>query len=107
MNNQVQGWQRLSDKVNAQWFQYVQETQLPKIIGGVSPIRSLVNVGSGVIDLVLLPMEQYNKDRNLIKGRFALVNILFLLYITNFLFEFSQVFNEVASHLFKQRHWRH
>jgi autophagy-related protein 2 len=34
----------------------------------VSPVRSLVNVGSGVADLVLLPIAQYKKDKRLVRG---------------------------------------
>lgn len=38
------------------------------VISGVSPIRSAVNVGSGVADLVLLPIAQYKKDGRVIRG---------------------------------------
>ncbi len=37
-------------------------------MSGVSPIRSAVNVGSGVADLVLLPIAQYKKDGRIIRG---------------------------------------
>lgn len=37
-------------------------------MSGVSPIRSLVNVGSGVADLILLPIEQYRKDGRIGRG---------------------------------------
>ena len=43
-------------------------TQLVDVISGVAPIRSLVNVGSGVADLVLLPIEQYKKDGRIVRG---------------------------------------
>jgi len=38
------------------------------VISGVSPIRSVVNVGSGVADLVLLPIAQYRKDGRVVRG---------------------------------------
>ena len=38
------------------------------VISGVSPIRSAVNVGSGIADLVLLPIAQYKKDGRIIRG---------------------------------------
>ena len=38
------------------------------VISGVSPIRSVVNVGSGVADLVLLPIAQYKKDGRVYRG---------------------------------------
>jgi autophagy-related protein 2 len=34
----------------------------------VAPIRSVVNVGSGVADLVLLPIAQYKKDGRIVRG---------------------------------------
>ena len=43
-------------------------TQLVDVISGVSPIRSVVNVGSGVADLVLLPIAQYRKDGRVVRG---------------------------------------
>lgn len=43
-------------------------TQLVDVISGVSPIRSVVNVGSGVADLVLLPIAQYKKDGRIVRG---------------------------------------
>ena len=43
-------------------------TQLVDVISGVAPIRSVVNVGSGVADLVLLPIAQYKKDGRVYRG---------------------------------------
>lgn len=43
-------------------------TQLVDVISGVSPIRSVVNVGSGVADLILLPIAQYKKDGRIVRG---------------------------------------
>lgn len=42
--------------------------QLADVISGIAPIRSLVNVGSGVADLLLLPIAQYKKDRRVFRG---------------------------------------
>lgn len=38
------------------------------MISGIAPVRSVVNVGSGVANLVLLPIEQYRKDGRLARG---------------------------------------
>jgi autophagy-related protein 2 len=46
----------------------VKANQIADIVSGVSPIRSLVNVGSGVADLILLPIEQYRKDGRIGRG---------------------------------------
>lgn len=42
--------------------------QLADVISGIAPVRSVVNVGSGVADLVLLPLEQLRKDGRLGRG---------------------------------------
>lgn len=50
------------------WTPDVKANQLADIITSIAPIRSLVNVGSGVADLVLLPLEQYGRDRRIVRG---------------------------------------
>ena len=54
--------------LNDLWTPDVKATQLVDVISGVSPIRSLVNVGSGVADLILLPISQYKKDGRIVRG---------------------------------------
>ncbi|KAF9650852.1 hypothetical protein BDM02DRAFT_3092255 [Thelephora ganbajun] len=64
----VTGWPRLFDLLNDIWTPDVKATQLVDVISGVAPIRSVVNVGSGVADLVLLPIAQYKKDGRVLRG---------------------------------------
>jgi autophagy-related protein 2 len=54
--------------LNDLWTPDVKATQLMEVISGVSPIRSVVNVGSGFADLVLLPIAQYKKDGRIVRG---------------------------------------
>jgi len=54
--------------LNDLWTPDVKATQLVDVISGISPIRSMVNVGSGVADLVLLPISQYKKDGRIVRG---------------------------------------
>lgn len=54
--------------MNDLWTPDVKATQLVEVISGVAPIRSVVNVGSGVADLVLLPIAQYKKDGRIVRG---------------------------------------
>ncbi|KAF7363504.1 GP-PDE domain-containing protein [Mycena sanguinolenta] len=61
-------WPRLFDMLNDLWTPDVKATQLVDVISGVAPIRSVVNVGSGVADLVLLPIAQYKKDGRIVRG---------------------------------------
>ena len=65
---QITGWARVGDLLNDLWTPDVKATQLVDVISGVSPIRSVVNVGSGMADLVLLPIAQYKKDGRVIRG---------------------------------------
>ncbi|KAI0054145.1 hypothetical protein FA95DRAFT_1585813 [Auriscalpium vulgare] len=64
----VTGWPRFFDLLNDMWTPDVKATQLADVISGVAPIRSVVNVGSGVADLVLLPIAQYRKDGRVVRG---------------------------------------
>jgi len=54
--------------LNDLWTPDVKATQLAEVISGVAPIRSVVNVGSGVADLILLPIAQYKKDGRIVRG---------------------------------------
>lgn len=67
-SSQVTGWPRLFEMLNDLWTPDVKATQLVDVISGVAPIRSMVNVGSGVADLVLLPISQYKKDGRIVRG---------------------------------------
>lgn len=64
----ITGWARFFDTLNDLWTPDVKATQLVDVISGVAPIRSVVNVGSGVADLVLLPIAQYKKDGRILRG---------------------------------------
>ncbi|TIA99521.1 hypothetical protein E3P96_02903 [Wallemia ichthyophaga] len=64
----IVGWPRLFDLLQDTWTPDVKANQLSDVISGVAPVRSLVNVGSGVADLVLLPIEQYRHDKRIIRG---------------------------------------
>ncbi|KAG2157198.1 hypothetical protein DEU56DRAFT_8443 [Suillus clintonianus] len=64
----ITGWPRFFDTINDLWTPDVKATQLVDVISGVAPIRSMVNVGSGVADLVLLPIAQYKKDGRIVRG---------------------------------------
>ncbi|RKP07930.1 ATG C terminal domain-containing protein [Thamnocephalis sphaerospora] len=64
----VSGLHKLADAIQATWLPHIRYTQVPSFVSGVSPIRSVVNIGSGVADLVLLPIEQYRKDGRIVRG---------------------------------------
>ncbi|TFK29985.1 hypothetical protein FA15DRAFT_663305 [Coprinopsis marcescibilis] len=64
----ITGWPKMFEMLNDLWTPDVKATQLVEVISGVAPIRSVVNVGSGVADLVLLPISQYKKDGRIVRG---------------------------------------
>lgn len=64
----VNGIDSLLDKLGQEWLPHILNTQKINMVSGVSPVRSIVNLGTGVADLVLLPIQQYRKDGRIIKG---------------------------------------
>ncbi|XP_032229224.2 autophagy-related protein 2 homolog B isoform X2 [Nematostella vectensis] len=51
-----------------EWLNDIKRTQLPRILGGVGPVHSFVQLFQGVMDLVWLPIEQYRRDGRVIRG---------------------------------------
>ncbi|KAF7724185.1 autophagy- protein 2 [Apophysomyces ossiformis] len=64
----IDGLTKLFEKLEQEWLPHIKNTQVPHMVSGVSPIRSIVNLSSGVADLILLPIQQYRKDGRIIKG---------------------------------------
>lgn len=50
------------------WTPDVKANQLADVVSGIAPVRSVVNVGSGLADLVLLPLDQYRRDKRVGRG---------------------------------------
>ncbi|KAJ1668675.1 autophagy- protein 2 [Coemansia sp. RSA 1646] len=64
----VAGISKLVRELGKAWLPHLTQTQIPGVVSGLTPLRSLVNIGSGVADLVILPIEQYRKDGRLVQG---------------------------------------
>ncbi|KAI2469468.1 hypothetical protein F4781DRAFT_216911 [Annulohypoxylon bovei var. microspora] len=64
----VSGFDRLGKTLNDIWMPDVKKTQLPGVLAGLAPVRSLVNVGSGFKDLVEIPIREYKKDGRIIRS---------------------------------------
>ncbi|KAK7431765.1 autophagy-related protein 2 [Neonectria magnoliae] len=71
----VSGFDRLGQTLNDIWTPDVKANQLPGVLAGLAPVRSIVNVGSGIKDLVEIPLREYKKDgrvfRSISKGAAA------------------------------------
>ena len=64
----VSGFDKLSKTLNDIWMPDIKSNQLPGILAGLAPVRSLVNVGGGVKDLVVVPMREYRKDGRVMRS---------------------------------------
>ncbi|OCK85551.1 hypothetical protein K432DRAFT_421693 [Lepidopterella palustris CBS 459.81] len=71
----IKSFDELHHTLNDVWMPDVKRHQLPGVLAGLAPVRSIVNVGSGVRDLVVVPMREYKKDgrimRSIQKGVYA------------------------------------
>ncbi|MBW0479527.1 hypothetical protein O181_019242 [Austropuccinia psidii MF-1] len=59
---------RIGELLQDIWTPDVKANQLTDVISGIAPVRSVVNVGSGLADLLLLPIEQVRKDGRFTRG---------------------------------------
>lgn len=64
----ISGFPRLSKELNNTWMPDIQRTQLGDVLSGVAPVRSIVNLGAGVRDLVVVPVREYKKDGRVLRG---------------------------------------
>ena len=64
----VSGFDRLGKTLNDIWMPDIKRNQLPGILAGLAPVRSLVNVGSGIRDLVVVPIREYQKDGRVVRS---------------------------------------
>ncbi|RDW65834.1 putative autophagy regulatory protein Atg2 [Aspergillus mulundensis] len=71
----AKGFDKLGQALNDVWMPDIKNNQLPGVLAGLAPIRSLVNVGSGFKDLVAVPVREYRRDgrivRSIQKGAFT------------------------------------
>ena len=64
----VSGFDRLGKSLNDIWMPDIKQNQLPGILAGLAPVRSLVNVGGGFKDLVVVPVREYRKDGRVVRS---------------------------------------
>lgn len=62
------GIPQLSRSLMRAWAPSIQQTQLVGLLLGILPIASIVNIGSGVKDLVTIPIKEYKKDGRLLRS---------------------------------------
>lgn len=64
----VSGFDRLGKTLQNIWTPDVTTNQLPGVLAGLAPVRSLATVGSGFKDLVEIPIAEYKKDGRIIRS---------------------------------------
>lgn len=66
--NGMLGFDRLVQYAVQEWINDIKKHQIPNVIGGVGPMHSIVQLCGGVKDLFWLPVEQYRKDGQIVRG---------------------------------------
>ncbi|KAK3365657.1 hypothetical protein B0T24DRAFT_394517 [Lasiosphaeria ovina] len=64
----VSGFDRLGIQLNDLWTDNVKRTQLPGILAGLAPVRSVVNASSGFRELIEIPIREYRKDGRIVRS---------------------------------------
>lgn len=64
----VSGFDKVGKMLNDIWTPDVKHNQLPGVLAGLAPIRSIANVGGGVRDLVVVPIREYRKDGRVVRS---------------------------------------
>jgi len=64
----ILGVEKLVALAATAWLTDIRSTQLPALLGGVGPMHALLQMVSGLRDLVLMPIEQYRKDGRIVRG---------------------------------------
>ncbi|PJF16974.1 hypothetical protein PSACC_03200 [Paramicrosporidium saccamoebae] len=64
----ISGTDGLLNSVIGAWLPFVRNTQMPQVMSGITPVRTLLNLGGGMTDFVLLPIEQYKKNGRIFHG---------------------------------------
>ena len=62
------GWDGCFVELAKYWAIDFAKHQTHKYVAGIQPVRSLVNMGSGIADLVIIPVQQYKHDGRITKG---------------------------------------
>lgn len=62
------GFDKLHQSLEDVWMPDIKKNQLPGVLSGLNGVRTLVNVGSGMRDLVVVPIREYRKDGRIIRS---------------------------------------
>lgn len=64
----ISGFPRLNKMLNGIWMPDIRSNQLGDVLAGLAPVRSIVRLGSGFKDLVVVPVREYKKDGRVMRS---------------------------------------
>lgn len=64
----ILGFSKLMIELKNAWLPVIQDSQLVGILSGLAPVRTVVNIGEGLRDLVAIPVKEYKKDGRLMRS---------------------------------------
>ncbi|KAF2450787.1 hypothetical protein P171DRAFT_146540 [Karstenula rhodostoma CBS 690.94] len=64
----IKSFDELHDTLNNVWMPDVRDNQLARVLSGVALARPVVNVGSAVADLFIVPIREYRKDGRVVRA---------------------------------------
>ncbi|VUG20165.1 ATG2 [Brettanomyces bruxellensis] len=64
----VSGFGRLQQLLRSYWMPDIKKNQLGGVLAGVTPIKSLVKIGSGFRNLAVVPVKEYRKDGRVLRS---------------------------------------
>lgn len=62
------GFLKLHKSLEDVWMPDIRRNQLPSVLSGLNGVRSLVNMGTGIRDLVVIPVREYKKDGKIVRS---------------------------------------
>lgn len=62
------GFTKLRQSLEDVWMPDIRRNQLPSVLSGLNGVRTVVNVGTGVRDLIMIPIQEYKKDGRLVRS---------------------------------------
>ena len=64
----LSGWSNVMNDILRCWVEDISSTQIHKFITRAAPVNAFTNIGNGAVNLVMLPVDQYKKERKFSRG---------------------------------------
>jgi autophagy-related protein 2 len=64
----LRGFDKIHPTLNDIWVEDVIRNQLPTVLSGIAAMRSLVTIGTGIRDVVAIPVREYRKDGRIVRS---------------------------------------